>query len=230
MARDKGMHVDQKWMDLVPGFFDGVYILKHPGYNVAYWNLHSRRVDLLDGRIMVNSEPCYFFHFSGLDPLDISKVSKYQNRFTLDDIGQAARLFEQYRDLLLANDYEQTKNWPYAFGCFDNGVKIPAVARLIFHELGVERNKFGNPFSTSSAQSFFSWLNEPVSQDPSGNITHLWHEIYSKRPYVQRAFPDAFGQHREGFLQWILTHGKTEHQIDDAFLPSTAGLPFPASP
>src|SRR5262249_32297517 len=32
---DHGMHVDQKWVDLVPGFFDDVFILRDPGYNVA---------------------------------------------------------------------------------------------------------------------------------------------------------------------------------------------------
>ena len=76
-------------------------------------------------------------------------VSKHQNRFTLDDLGAAARLFEQYRDLLLNNGHEQAKNWPYAFGYFDNGAKIPDIARLMYHALGAERKKFGNPFSTT---------------------------------------------------------------------------------
>jgi hypothetical protein len=219
MAPDRGMHVDQKWMDLVPGLFGEVFIMREPGYNVAYWNLHSRLVDLLDGRIRVNGDPCYFFHFSGFDPLNISMVSKHQNRFTLDDLGQAARLFERYRDLLLANGHEQAKKWPYAFGCFDNGVKIPDIARLMYHALGAERKKFGNPFSTTSAQSFFNWLQKPASRDSGETITRLWYEIYHKRPEVQQLLPDVFGKHREAFLQWILTSGKTEHQIDDQLVP-----------
>ena len=227
MAPDRGMHVDQKWMDLVPGLFGESFIIRQPGYNVAYWNLHSRTVVLQDAQIRVNDEPCYFFHFSGFDPLNISKVSKHQNRFTLDDLGQAVHLFEQYRDLLLANGHKQTKNWPYAFGYFDNGSKIPDIARRMYHALEVERKKFGNPYSTSSAKSFFSWLNEPASRDLGENITRLWYEIYHDRPEVQRAFPDVFGKHREGFLQWILTTGKTEHQIDDQLVPNRVALsPF----
>jgi len=39
-----GLGVDQKWIDLAPAFFNGVYILKDPGLNVAFWNLHERRL------------------------------------------------------------------------------------------------------------------------------------------------------------------------------------------
>jgi hypothetical protein len=230
LAPDRGMHVDQKWMDLVPGLFENVFIVREPGYNVAYWNLHSRIVDLLDGRIRVNGEPCYFFHFSGFDPLNISMVSKHQNRFTLDDLRQAARLFEQYRDLLLANGHEQAKNWPYAFGYFDNGAKIPDIARLMYHALGAQRKKFGNPFSTGCAQSFFSWLNEPILQNTGATITRLWYEIYYKRPDIQQAFPDVLGKHREGFFHWILVRGKKDYQIDDQLVPNRAAkLPFAAT-
>jgi hypothetical protein len=35
---------DQGWLDLVPSYFAGTEILRHPGYNVAFWNLIERRV------------------------------------------------------------------------------------------------------------------------------------------------------------------------------------------
>ena len=28
---NRGLFVDQKWMDLVPGLFDGVYVQRHEG-------------------------------------------------------------------------------------------------------------------------------------------------------------------------------------------------------
>ncbi len=37
-----GLFVDQKWMNLAPGLFPHVAILRHPGCNMAYWNLHER--------------------------------------------------------------------------------------------------------------------------------------------------------------------------------------------
>ncbi|MEA2718879.1 MAG: hypothetical protein QOJ39_743, partial [Candidatus Eremiobacteraeota bacterium] len=41
----EGLFTDQKWIDLVPGMVERVAIVRHRGCNVAYWNLHARRVD-----------------------------------------------------------------------------------------------------------------------------------------------------------------------------------------
>jgi hypothetical protein len=37
-------HNDQSWLNLVPGYFSETGILRHPGYDVAFWNLCERRV------------------------------------------------------------------------------------------------------------------------------------------------------------------------------------------
>jgi hypothetical protein len=42
IAHDQGMFVDHSWIDLVPGLFPHVCVLRHPGYNVAYWNMAQR--------------------------------------------------------------------------------------------------------------------------------------------------------------------------------------------
>ena len=42
----QGLFVDQKWCDLVPVFFDGVHIVRDPGYNVASWNINQRKVQV----------------------------------------------------------------------------------------------------------------------------------------------------------------------------------------
>ena len=108
------LFLDQKWINFVPGLFDGVFTLRDPGYNVAYWNLQSRRVECTDGKFMVNGRPLKFFHFSGLEPQNIEQISKYQNIFTLKTQMDLKPLFEQYRELLLVNGYLETTNWPYA--------------------------------------------------------------------------------------------------------------------
>ena len=41
-APEQMLFTDQRWIDLVPGYFDHG-VLRDPGYNVAYWNLDSRR-------------------------------------------------------------------------------------------------------------------------------------------------------------------------------------------
>ena len=205
IAFDKGMFVDQRWIDLVPGLFDGVHILREPEYNVAYWNLHSRSVEFSDGRLTVNGEPCRFFHFSGFDPNEISAISKHQNRLTIDRVGSLAGLFEYYRDLLWSNGYRDTRQWPYAFGCFSNGMTIPDVARVMYRALGQDCGRFGDPFSAEGPHTFFTWLQEGVDgeREPGRAITRLWYEIYLGRPDLQRAYPDVLGRDREDFLMMV---------------------------
>ena len=79
---EDGLFVDQKWIDLVPGFHPGTKILRDPGLNVAYWNLHERTIDSLDPP-RCNGSPLYFFHFSGLKTDRLEAISRYQNRFDL---------------------------------------------------------------------------------------------------------------------------------------------------
>ena len=108
-APEVGLFVDQKWIDLVPCMYDGVYILKHPGYNVAYWNLHERKIQINNGEYFTNSDPLFFYHFSGIDINNLDMVSKYQNRFKLKDVKNLKGLFENYKDLLIKNGISNTK-------------------------------------------------------------------------------------------------------------------------
>jgi hypothetical protein len=73
-------------------------------------------------------------------------------------MGHLRPLFQTYKDLLVANGYLETKGWPYAYDYFDNGVKIPDMARKTYSALGAETNEFENPFHTEGANSFFYCL------------------------------------------------------------------------
>ncbi len=148
VAFDKNLFVDQRWIDLVPGLFDGVTIWRHPGYNIAYWNLHERHVTVKNETVSVNGAPVHFFHFSGYNPDEPRKVSKHQNRFRgMSDIGDARYLFRQYRQLLIRKGWKQTKHWKYDHDFFSNGVRIPAQARRYYWSLGPDLAHLGNPFT-----------------------------------------------------------------------------------
>ncbi len=217
VAIEQGLFVDQKWMDLVPGLFDGVFILRHPGYNVAYWNYHCRRVEMKDGRISVNGEPSYFLHFSGFNPDDMDLVSKHQNRFTLDRLKDMKPIFELYRDHLMSNGWEKCKEWPYVFACFDNGVRIPDFVRRLYLETGNDVRNLGSPFSTTSdGRSYYSWLKEKIDRGTPA-ISRLMYEIYKVRFDIQRGFPDPRGSDRERFWDWMMTSGKRDYQLDARF-------------
>src|SRR5882672_9012277 len=133
LEQRSGLFVDQKWINFAPCFFPGVGIIRDPGCNVAYWNLHERTLDVKDDRFQVNgSSALKFFHFSGIDLDDIDRISKHQNRFTLRDRGDLAPLFEAYRREVRKNGSLAPTGARYAFGYFSNGVLITELARRVY--------------------------------------------------------------------------------------------------
>ncbi|WP_422996932.1 glycosyltransferase family 4 protein [Undibacterium sp. Di24W] len=132
----RGVFVDQSWIDLVPTIFEHVKILRHHGYNVAYWNMAQREItENVDGDILVNGDPLTFFHFSGLNPSNPQPFSKHQNRFRMDSLDPlTSRLAMDYCETVRANGIEKYRAVPYGFGFFQDGRPIPDTARRDFRE------------------------------------------------------------------------------------------------
>lgn len=111
----EGLFVDQKWADLFPAFIKRTSILHHPGYNVAYWNLSQRTVELIDGKWYVNRLPLRFAHFSGNKIDDPHFLSRHSGVFTQDNIGDLRYLLKLYRERLYANGHATYSKLPYSF-------------------------------------------------------------------------------------------------------------------
>lgn len=155
LEQRSGLFVDQKWINFVPCFFPGVGIVRDPGCNVAYWNLHERTIGAKDGGLLVNgASPLKFFHFSGIDLRDIDRISKHQNRFTLAERGDLAPLFEAYREEVSKNGYPASGGARYAFGFFSNGMLVTELARRVY-SMSPDRFAGGDPFDASG--EFFSF-------------------------------------------------------------------------
>lgn len=88
-----GLFVDQKWIDLAPCYFDGLYILKHKGCNVAHWNFQERKLEERPDGWSVNGVPLVFFHFSGIDIGTSLQITKHRNA-TYADRPELLKLFE----------------------------------------------------------------------------------------------------------------------------------------
>jgi hypothetical protein len=215
----EGMHYDQRWLDLVPALFDDVRVVRDADCNVAHWNLPERDVD----------SSCRFFHFSGFEPEEPSAVTKYSRRLTVDALGPVAALFERYMRLLDSEGYRVTRNWPYAFDSFDNGVAIPDLARQMYQSLDSGAvAAFGDPFQVNGRHSYFQWLSEPAERrgGPRHAVTRLWESVYRSRPDLRLAFPDVFGADHRAFQSWIITSGLREHRIPKAFVPLRSQEPL----
>jgi len=60
-----GIFTDQKWCDAVPAFFDDHKVIRHPGCNVASWNLCERSLSFEIDDVRVNKAvPLVFYHYT----------------------------------------------------------------------------------------------------------------------------------------------------------------------
>ena len=128
----KGYFVDQIWLNYVPLFFKSVAILNHPGYNIAYWNLHERKIENTGNAYKINKTyPLVFYHFSGYDPYNENLLSKHQNRYTFEKMPVLKELATQYKSELIKNNLpkenelsDNKKRWWQFLGlCFKKKYK-----------------------------------------------------------------------------------------------------------
>jgi hypothetical protein len=103
------LFVDQKWLNLVPGLFDRVRVLRHRGYNVGHWSLsQSSIVQNSDGGFAVNGDQLALFHFSKFLPDEPYSFERQQTRVKLRDMPAIAKLMEIYHDALRDAEHAST--------------------------------------------------------------------------------------------------------------------------
>lgn len=129
-----GLGVDQKWLDLAPSFFDGVHLLRDPGLNLAFWNLHERHLTHDGDRWIVNgSAPLRFIHFSSFVEADPQAIAGKQTRYpsgSRPDFASAAQTYRAY--LAASKDSAVLAHEDYAFAHFGNGAPISATLRRFY--------------------------------------------------------------------------------------------------
>lgn len=150
-----GLFVDQKWMNLAPGLFEQVKILRYPGCNMAYWNLHERILTNDGQRYLVNNrDPLCFFHFSGIVVSDPAMLSKNTDRFTLSDRPDLAKLFAEYKAEVLANEGTVGEAVAYGFDRLSDGTSVTRLARRIYAK---HQERFsGDPFDAQGEFASFA--------------------------------------------------------------------------
>ncbi len=110
---------DQKWMDFAPALFGGVYVLRDPGYNVAFWNIQKRYISQKDGMYYVNGTyPLVFYHFSHyrLSRKDRIAALKQESRcMPLSKRRDLEEIFEIYYNSVMSQNYEYFSQIKYGF-------------------------------------------------------------------------------------------------------------------
>lgn len=148
-----GLFTDQRWIDLAPTFFEGIAILREPGYNVATWNLtHRQAAGSLERGITINGESLSFYHFSGFDGgAQEIMLKKYAvaNSVLFDlrrwYIGECQRMGQ-----------DELGSRRCCYDAFDNGERITRTQRILYRSRLDLQRIFPNPFQVDG-DSYYHW-------------------------------------------------------------------------
>jgi glycosyltransferase involved in cell wall biosynthesis len=212
----ENLFTDQRWIDLVPSYFP-IHVLKDPGYNAAYWNLHERDLRLEDKSVRVGGSVLKFFHFSGYSPNKPWILSKYVSnnpRVVISNNSVLENLCSSYGQKVVDEGWTLSSSLKYGYENFENGNFIPAGIRRLYRLDCIAAERRGEVFSPPS--NWQKWATDR-SLD-SGNLSRILYTIWKSRPDLQRRFPDATGREAADLVAWAKRHGVKERIIDEKSL------------
>ncbi|MBC8154346.1 MAG: hypothetical protein H7Z72_15690 [Bacteroidetes bacterium] len=119
----EGLCTDQLWLMHWPAFFDGIQIVKDPGWQVALWNLPERRLTLSAERrdgttadwLVNGSTPLVFANFRGLTNPDAG-FFPHQTRFRTGDRADVLKLLANYQRSLHLHEQPTLRAMTPTFG------------------------------------------------------------------------------------------------------------------
>ncbi|GAA4404314.1 hypothetical protein GCM10023187_21430 [Nibrella viscosa] len=127
----EGLCLDQIWLMHTPAFFNGVLVVKDPGWHVALWNLHERQLAQGPAGWQVNAAgPLLFANFKGLHNPD-DGLFPYQNRFRLSQRPDVQQLLQQYRSRWRQPAYKELSRLHPAYGIRPEPVVLRGWRRIL---------------------------------------------------------------------------------------------------
>jgi glycosyltransferase involved in cell wall biosynthesis len=209
-----GIFVDQKFVDLLPAFYDKVKILKDTNINVAYWNLLQRNLEKKEQIWFVDEKPLVFFHFSGININNNQRLSKHSNAFNGNLSEDLQRLIDDYISQLKDYNFRNNITPKYCYSHFNNDVFIPTIIRQIYRKL--TNIWYKNPFL-----SFCDYLNQ---LNPSFNhnlsdfpLTNLMIFFWESHSNIQTNFNLFNNEDRKRYTFWFIENAE-ENQFDTYFI------------
>ncbi len=134
------IYVDQRWLDLLTSASAAFGILRDPGLNVAYWNLHERVLERnAAGMWTANNQPLKFFHFSGFNR------DRLTTKMTCTD-PNALALARDYGKLLDEAGESKFARLPYGWASYCDGSPIPVSHRDLILSNHPELRDVSEPF------------------------------------------------------------------------------------
>ncbi|MCH2210228.1 MAG: hypothetical protein MK110_02930 [Fuerstiella sp.] len=152
--KPRGLFTDQRWIDLVPGQFEGVKILRSPVYNAATWNITRRTVSgTPSGELLVDGQPLCFYHFSGVQDPKTLGVKAYPGINT----PNVTKLIQWYLTRCEQNGEAECREAEWHYARYDNGRPIMNSHRVYYRSDPELQQRFPHPFA-DGPHSFYGWL------------------------------------------------------------------------
>jgi hypothetical protein len=215
----EGYFVDQRWIDLAPGFWPDLFLLRETAYNIAYWNLPTRTLETDGDGYKVDGEPLRFFHFSGYDPRRPRELSKHQTRIRMSSDPALLRICDEYGKQLKECGYEEAAEWSYGWGRTADGLRIDEAGRALFRESIKNEDFTGSLFEPAGAAEFRRNLTEIVAGSGNFKICRYSAQVWKGRSDLRRIYPDIDGADAAGFVEWLRTYGPETGAPPELLLP-----------
>jgi hypothetical protein len=205
LSHEEGYFTDQRWVDAVPVFFEHA-ICRDTACNVAYWNLHERTLDVDEhDRWTVDGAPLRFFHYSGHDASEPTRLSRHvvePERIDVAEHPALARLLRERSARINAVDVGETP--PYRWKRTADGLELKPIIRSLYWDAVRTAEEHNEPppphaFDADRGVAFTDWLLSPV--EPGVAVTRFQHAVWRDNPHFQRMCPDPLGADAEHFVE-----------------------------
>lgn len=141
-----GIFTDQKWMDLLPCFFD-VEIFKHRGYDFAPWSLLDCGMTKEEDGYYIKGDPLRFIHFSGYGKTAQMCMSKWLP----EGPHPFKELYEQYAKIHEEYNRNGISKLPWSYSRYESGEVIDDRLRKKYRSNYEVMFSTENPFALSNA-------------------------------------------------------------------------------
>ncbi len=170
----RGQYVDQGWMDQARAYFSGMRIIKDPGVNVGYWNLHERGLSVnSEGKCLVSGKTMRALHFSNWPQTFVDGIpSAWRGALGVESLVHIVR---DYYSMI--THFRQPEEVGYKYGKLSNGrIITTSMRRGFFRYLSTNRwSAKDSPFDRNdlALQWSFKYKLEET-RFLIGKILNLW--------------------------------------------------------
>jgi hypothetical protein len=179
---------DQVWLNYVPVYCPNYGILRDPGYNVAFWNLPERNLDVNHDSFTCGSSPLTAFHFSHFDERNPSVLVTKKGITNLSATPATVALGQCMADAWNDHGRSECLSWGYGYQKWPDGSKVlnaeREAASALWDEIPHDLDLWSESFPRDHPHLFKRIKAPPpkFSVRLSGALRRVWNKVVQSSP------------------------------------------------